>query len=99
MFSVSLMRYNLIDLIDENDDNKFIGRYREYFKRLGDVKLAEVFERLSQLPPKELVKLRLEYTPRVPRTYASIYVLTRNPEFKTYIVYKNDSYNPPIYSV
>lgn len=97
MINVSILKYEMEDFIDERDDEKFIRSYRNYIRGLSQDKLRNLFEGFAVLPRETLARLRVEYNPKTEKHHASIYLITRNPQESTYVLYKNDSVNPPLY--
>lgn len=97
MFSISLMRYELDDIINEHIDSILVKKYMAYTHRLSKKALGEMFENLIKLSPEQLSTFRLEYRPRSSTGYAALYVQTTNRKCSTYIAFKNDDTFPPEY--
>lgn len=95
--NVSLLLYNLSELADVIDDRKLIDGYRDYFRGIPGIQRAALFEKLVSLSPELLAKLKLEYTPRVPKVFASLYIIPEDPINRTFVLYKNDTTVPPSY--
>lgn len=98
MFHVSVLLYNLSSIVEEaKDDRELLDNYRKYFRSLTGEQRAELFEKIITLPPELLLSLKLEYTPRVPKVYASLYTIPEDQSYRAFVLYKNDTDNPPTY--
>lgn len=93
------MRYEIEDIINEKSDAILVKRYRDYISGLPKPKLAEMFEQLLVLSSEQLAIMKLVYHPRSSNCYSSFYIITNHSGYSTYIVFKNDDYNPPRYCV
>lgn len=98
MFNVSLMLYEVGDIIDILDDAELIRQYKKYAREYSQDKLGELFNWFKSLSPEQLIKFRLEFKPRTKTLYESLCILTYDPRHINYLIVK---YNPsvPIYRI
>lgn len=91
MFNVSLFLYNISDIVEETEDRGLYLVFRSCFKELDNTRRGIMFEALSKLSKEKLALMKLEFQPKTPRYYATLFTLPKDPKFRTFIIFKDET--------
>lgn len=97
MLSISLLRYELSDILDIENDKELVKRYKLHVKDFSQDKLESLYEWLVKQSIVQLSKLRLAYKPRTNVCYASLYITTKNIKNSTTLIVKDEFFSVPVY--
>lgn len=101
MFSISVFRYEMDDLLTITDDRVLVSQYRTHIK-MYRTRLPAMFEWMASLFEYELKALRLVHQPRNDTYYERIMVdtkiLSREGD-NSVLAFKNHLTTPPTYRI
>jgi len=103
MFNYSLIRYNISHIIDATDNVELIQGYRIMFNTFEYTHLVNMYEWLRTLSTQQLTEIKLKFEPRSDDYHEAFYIIAKssnlNIDIRYCLVFKNDNFTPPQYTV